>query len=224
MWSNISVFSAVRHSDKPVEWLKRRLEMAKGVPLDITLSVACSTRFDTGYSERWGGKSSDKVVKQLHKLVFSSGTERWRSLTVLDGNRTANDFPVPHAFLHGHPAITSLAYGDANAAFRSWISSKAREAVFPRLTTLDIQYNYMPTNDVYVGLYNAIYWTATGLKQCFLHENQIPLGFLNKPERLFRGLSVLKAGSSMLDVPVVSKTVRYLEIPNANFPLVDFSM
>jgi hypothetical protein len=227
IWGNISLISAVTNSTKPVEWLKKRLELAKNVTLDITLSATCAPFLDPNNPDDMRRKNevSEKVVKRLHKVAFASGTERWRSLTIIDGIRSSGVSSIQQAAANIAPGAVQIThFPGGNAEFQSWVSAKVQGAKFPRLTRLDMQgYTYMPRDDAYVELYSAIAKTATRLEECFLHEAQIPLGFLKTPDKLFQGFLGLKAGSPMLDVLTLPKTVRYLDVPSTDFSL-NFSM
>ncbi|CAG8751888.1 16310_t:CDS:1, partial [Acaulospora colombiana] len=152
IWSNLSV-AIPRHIVKSVPVLKRRIELAKGTPLNVTLSAQCEGR-------KLG------VVKNLHSLVFATGTHRWRSLTILCGQHDELKDWIPSIF-HGE---------------------------FSSLEELDIQYTYTPEDDIYEPIYLSIESTANRLLSVSLVESQILPEFLERKRDFYSGLVTFKAG------------------------------
>lgn len=217
LWSNVSVITACQlGGKKPVEWLRQRIERAKGAPLDVTLSATCSL----GTCNRSGTVSkanmSFKVVKMLHKVVLESGTRTWRSLTILDGTRQSTLATVPTA-----PASTQA--NIERNEFRAWMTGKMKNAAFPNLRVLDMQaYTYVPHEDYFEDMYSAIRRTTVSLNSCFLAEEQLPAGFL-KDSQLFRNLYELKAGNSIINQGIAPASLRCLHVPSIEFAPFDFS-
>lgn len=169
IWSNISV-TIPRHIVKSVPFLKRRIELAKGTPLNVTLSAQC-------------GERKVGIIKSLHSLVFATGTHRWRSLTILDGN---------------------------HHELKDWISS-AFHGEFTSLEELDIRYTETPENDIYNPIYLSIERTANRLISLSLAESQVLPEFLEQRKDLYSSLVTFKAGIHLAwELP--SNTLLNLEL------------
>lgn len=177
IWSNISIIIP-RYIKKPREFLKRRIQLAKAVPLDITLSASCL------------GRPLETVMK-LHSMILATGTFRWQSLTVIDGVRPQNDMPEWTKDLHIKP--------------------------FSQLRSLDMQYHYHETEDIYLPIYSRITETSPRLSTCLLTISQQPVGFLapNCTKILFSNLSILQVPwifMWMTEMPTNLRELRLLSI------------
>ena len=217
LWSDISVVSACAHGGKrPAEWLRQRIERAKGVSLDVTLSASCSPFAGTDYGSEMIRETaaSLKVVKRLHKLVFATETSRWRSLQILDGTR-----PLP---LTASIAVAAT-QDEEQKELRRWVSGKLQGPSFPRLQALNMRtYAHVPHEDIYECLYAAVEKTATRLEACFFNEQQLPVGFLKEAKRILARVFELKSSVFMLDSGAISTFVRCLHLPS-NDSGVDFT-
>jgi hypothetical protein len=183
LWSNISV-EVPRSIIKSVPFLKRRIELSKGAPLNVTLSARC-------------GERKLGIIKTLHSLVFATGTDRWRSLTILDGE---------------------------NEGLKEWITSSFH-GEFPSLEELDIQYLYNPGIDIYNPIYDSIGTTANHINSCCLVEGQTWPEFLERLPDFHSSLVTAKVGIPLVE-PLKSPNLLNLELrgslPIVHLPELDF--